>query len=1832
MAENIGIKFTTIGGKQALADSASIAAAMESINIKQMQLVRSQTTASGITRTYQTAQQRLVTSTQKAGKEQEKYTKIVKDTTLAKKGLFGQTQSVLSAIGKVATWTVATGAVFGLFRALTGLVKTLMDFENALARVTTVTRGGAEALLRVRDAVKAYGRTTSAALVDVGKAAYYLGSAGLTATEQVAGLEHVMDLTVGTMGVVDQIARLVAGTFNVFGRNMEGAITASEKMQDISDILAHTYSCYTPDTEVLTDKGWKLFTELNKTEKIASLNPKTKELEYQKPHEYVNQHFEGKLCHLKGSFADIKITPTHKLYTQVGHRPVKKEYVLAEAKDVFGRPKKFYRGCKWRGRTPKYFILPEVENKTGDGKEKKIPIKTWIRFMAWYLSEGHCVWTNKDGKPIYCVTISQSSKSPYYNDLAEVMDLMPFIASRSKDSKRVGGFHIANKQLCAYLRQFGKAKEKHIPIFIKGLSKNLLRLFIETYAYGDGRREKENWAVHIFTSSNKMKDDFQEIALKADYGCTVGWRKGSEKFIKGVKTKSTGTWDVTISKRTEFLMNNKRNQYDARTQNRTTGSIEEWIDYKGNVVCVEVPNHVIFIRRNGKSFWCGNTQQVELSEIASAIGLVGSVAGLIEMPLKVLVGTLGELNSSLLKGTRAGTCYDEETEVLTKDGFKLWKDVTMNDVFATLNPKTHEMEYHKPNKIIRERYEGKMYCAVNKHLDLCVTPNHWMYTRQGAIWEKLPYEIKQAKDIFGRRRTYYRGTKWKGKEPKYFVLPSIMSNHGKNKEHTKKKEIPIPIETYLEFMGFYLSEGNINRYTDGKRCSYYRILISQTKKDMSKFEKIENCLKKMPFNFKYRHYQFAAQRQQLYEYLKKFGKANDKYVPQFIKDLSPKLLRIFLEAYRLGDGDKKGRIVTASIKMRDDIEEVALKAGYGVQHHILRKKGEISRPTWSEKTKKNVFCPTSDIWQINICKTVEVCFDQKRNVKLAKKLNYNFRTKEEWVDYKGMVYCCNVPNHIVFVRRRGKTVWCINSLMNAFLQISKKSDQLTDKLGVVFDPTKPLDFVEIMEKLNRRYGEGALSVMELKEIMDVFGLRGGRAVGILINRYERWRVTVNKGKEDFGGFADLMREQFENTLPRQLAILGNEIRVTFIEGFEKSGNALTRFIKRINKAMEGMREEREKRNRLIGLTISLYGEELIAASKLIKTEDILRTDIERRGKAQETLAGLIGEENAELLAQKEIYNLLTIDEADIVGKAAEVNEKKKEFLELLKKASGTEGSILEKMRSIYPELVKILGAETVRALIREGMLQNAIKNLAAEKDTLTTTKEILYSIRRELIAEDKRHQLQMMRMAGYTDEQIAHQNLINFVEKINAAKREELGVTENIVTLEQLLAATQEERLELLAQLGGNIQKNMTELLKLYNKELEAARKLTADIARNLERTVESGIEKLLTGTADWKEALQDIGKVLMKAQITEAVKVIKTTGIFETLASGVILDPVKRAHMEGGEEAAAKMESAGADVATRWDSAIRTAGFAVSDEWRKVFQTLAGEGAVGKTGVKAAITGVGDIGRIGKEAVSAEKTMIDSFIKSQSRDMPKSVEKGMKEAITWSSKKDLVTGITPFEKVSPGRGLFPEPTMAEFMKGAPGKGKGMFGDLSMAGFMKGMGGKGAAGDGFGTILNLAKVGITGALAGGAMRGDVGGAIGGAIGGIAQMALAATPFAPIAPLMPLLGGWLGSLFGGKKKEPVIERKEEERTTRVASKLDITNKQLEWVNRNLVALRVEREPYPMPESAYFAERWGGRGGGATFGNIIIQVGTDAQGRDVADAFAERFIVHGNRILQ
>lgn len=43
--------------------------------------------------------------------------------------------------------------------------------------------------------------------------------------------------------------------------------------------------------------------------------------------------------------------------------------------------------------------------------------------------------------------------------------------------------------------------------------------------------------------------------------------------------------------------------------------IEELVKYKGKVYCLQVPNNVLYVRRNGKTVWCGNSRHAQKSTI-----------------------------------------------------------------------------------------------------------------------------------------------------------------------------------------------------------------------------------------------------------------------------------------------------------------------------------------------------------------------------------------------------------------------------------------------------------------------------------------------------------------------------------------------------------------------------------------------------------------------------------------------------------------------------------------------------------------------------------------------------------------------------------------------------------------------------------------------------------------------------------------------------------------------------------------------------------------------------------------------------------------------------------------------------------------------------------------------------------------------------------------------------------------------------------------------------------------------------------------------------------------
>jgi hypothetical protein len=161
---------------------------------------------------------------------------------------------------------------------------------------------------------------------------------------------------------------------------------------------------------------------------------------------------------------------------------------------------------------------------------------------------------------------------------------------------------------------------------------------------------------------------------------------------------------------------------------------------------------------------------------------------------------------------------------------------------------------------------------------------------------------------------------------------------------------------------------------------------------------------------------------QMFHYLKKFGKCNEKFVPNEIKVLSKENLELFLEYYIKGDGHiyrRNGKglsATTTSIRLRDDLQEIALKMGISAYYKLGRKKGTTLRGL---SGCRKIYKQREDAWV--------VYFIRKNLHTVLPSTIQKYNHIESWVDFEGSVFCVTVPNHVIYVRRNGIPIWCGNS-------------------------------------------------------------------------------------------------------------------------------------------------------------------------------------------------------------------------------------------------------------------------------------------------------------------------------------------------------------------------------------------------------------------------------------------------------------------------------------------------------------------------------------------------------------------------------------------------------------------------------------------------------------------------------------------------------------------------------------------------------------------------------------------------------------------------------------
>ena len=335
---------------------------------------------------------------------------------------------------------------------------------------------------------------------------------------------------------------------------------------------------------------------------------------------------------------------------------------------------------------------------------------------------------------------------------------------------------------------------------------------------------------------------------------------------------------------------------------------------------------------------------------------------------------------------------DQETEVLTKSGWRTFDQVSYDNQMATINQETNELEYQNPTGLVKKEYEGRMYkISESQQIDLLVTPNHSLYVNTGDR-RYGEFELEKAENVKGRQMAWKKDCNWNGEERDCFYVPGVETVKWHN--HLEK-DIEIDMDNWIEFLGYFLADGHATRTRSGQ-------VNIACREDNEMRETEKKCLEKMPFKFTSTKNSYLIYDKRLLEYLRRFGLADTKYVPKEIKQLSSEQLEILLQAFLNTDGSRN-HYYTVSEKLRDDVMEIALKTGRSANWTVKHEEG----------AEGNLGTANHDLYTIAI-----------QNEQTTPEINYkDYGARDEWTNYNGFVYAVDVPNDTMMVRRNGKTCW-----------------------------------------------------------------------------------------------------------------------------------------------------------------------------------------------------------------------------------------------------------------------------------------------------------------------------------------------------------------------------------------------------------------------------------------------------------------------------------------------------------------------------------------------------------------------------------------------------------------------------------------------------------------------------------------------------------------------------------------------------------------------------------------------------------------------------------------
>lgn len=341
----------------------------------------------------------------------------------------------------------------------------------------------------------------------------------------------------------------------------------------INFLIRDRHGCYSDDTEVLTADGWKAWPQVEDGDSFATLDPTTSRVSYQKAQRVVRAPYSGEMYRFKNKHLDLLVTPNHNMLAalRLNSRGEWSKNSLVRADSIGARALRIPKaGGKWEGEQSRW-------------------LHAELQLLGFFIGDGN--QAKRAGTPSF--NIRKAREIAFLEQAVAEIPGASITESRH-GARYVNGLSRDFRELLAQAYDAGRSKV--IPVSILNATASELDAVLDGMLNSDGRVEGHK--REYFTTSRALRDGVMELAMKL--GIAADYKKSTDTRGKYAGERSKPVYKVSF-----FSGRNASPRLGWTVEDRKREVTKE--PYNGFVYCATVPNGTLFVRRAGKTAWCGNS-------------------------------------------------------------------------------------------------------------------------------------------------------------------------------------------------------------------------------------------------------------------------------------------------------------------------------------------------------------------------------------------------------------------------------------------------------------------------------------------------------------------------------------------------------------------------------------------------------------------------------------------------------------------------------------------------------------------------------------------------------------------------------------------------------------------------------------------------------------------------------------------------------------------------------------------------------------------------------------------------------------------------------------------------------------------------------------------------------------------------------------------------------------------------------------------------------------------------------------------------------------------------